>query len=96
MEIQSVYGLYMTVNTIKNEHFTTLEWFRFILSLYIVIFHTFNYSTAPTWIREVFETGFFATSSFFVLSGFILAHVYLRNKGTPNVSMREPPKDFFD
>ena len=95
MEIQSVYGLYMTVNTIKNEHFTTLEWFRFILSLYIVIFHTFNYSTAPTWIREVFETGFFATSSFFVLSGFILAHVYLRNKGTPNVSMREPPKDFF-
>lgn len=77
-----------------KEHFVTLEWFRFILSLYIVIFHTFNYGTAPKWIREVFETGFFATSSFFILSGFILAHVYLRNKGTVNVAMREKPKDF--
>ena len=95
MENQLTYGLYMSVNNIKNEHFTTLEWFRFILSLYIVIFHTFNYSTAPTWIRDFFDTGFFATSSFFILSGFILAHVYLKNKGTPQVVMREPTKDFF-
>lgn len=94
MENQIIRGLNMEVKNTKNEHFTTLEWFRFILSLYIVIFHTFNYSTAPTWIREVFETGFFATSSFFILSGFILAHVYLKNKGTPEVSMREAPRDF--
>lgn len=84
----------MVTNNKQKEHFTTLEWFRFILSLYIVIFHTFNYTSAPTWIREVFETGFFATSSFFVLSGFILAHVYLKDKGTQFVSMREAPKDF--
>jgi len=94
MENQLVNGLHMSANTMSKEHFTALEWFRFILSLYIVIFHTFNYSTAPKWIREVFETGFFATSSFFVLSGFILAHVYLKNKGTPQVVMREAPKYF--
>jgi len=84
----------VTVGNNTKEHFITLEWFRFILSLYIVIFHTFNYQNAPAWIREVFETGFFATSSFFILSGFILAHVYLKNKGTPNVALREKPKDF--
>ncbi len=78
----------------EKQHFVTLEWFRFILSLYIVIFHTFNYKDAPPIIREIFDTGFFATSSFFILSGFILAHVYLKNKGKSDVALREDPKDF--
>lgn len=84
----------MDVLSSEKKHFVTLEWFRFILSLYIVVFHTFNYKSAPKFIREIFETGFFATSSFFILSGFILAHVYLKGKGTNLVTMREKPKEF--
>lgn len=78
----------------EKQHFVTLEWFRFILSLYIVIFHTFNYNDAPKFIREIVDTGFFATSSFFILSGFILAHVYLKNKGTETVMLREKSSHF--
>lgn len=65
-----------------KEHFIGLEWLRFLLGLYIVIFHTLhNYPQAQEidWIMDVIGAGFFATSCFFVLSGFLLAHVYCYN-----------------
>ncbi len=62
-----------------KEHFIGLEWLRFLLGLYIVIFHTLhNYPQIQKidWIMSILGAGFFATSCFFVLSGFLLAHVY--------------------
>ena len=77
-----------------KEHFIALEWLRFFLGVYIVLFHTFHYSGFPTWVKKITEMGFFSTSTFFVLSGFLLAHVYLRNHTSENVEMREPAKSF--
>lgn len=78
----------------KKEHFTQLEWLRFFLGVYIILFHTFHYDNLPNWVNKLTEMGFFSTSTFFVLSGFLLAHVYLKNHTQPNVHMRESPKNF--
>lgn len=76
----------------NTEHFIGLEWLRFLLGVYIVIFHTLH--TYPDeakypWVQDLAGAGFFATSSFFVLSGFLLAHVYCRRG-----HMREPARSF--
>jgi peptidoglycan/LPS O-acetylase OafA/YrhL len=76
-----------------KEHFIGLEWLRFLLGVYIVIFHTLhNYPDEQklSWIQDLAGLGFFATSSFFVLSGFLLSHVYC-NGG----QMREPALSFW-
>lgn len=65
-----------------KEHFIGLEWLRFLLGLYIVVFHTlhtYKLKDQVPWLMDMVGVGFFATSSFFVLSGFLLAHVYCRN-----------------
>lgn len=65
-----------------KEHFIGLEWLRFLLGLYIVVFHTlhsYKLNEKAPWAMDFAGVGFFATSSFFVLSGFLLAHVYCRN-----------------
>lgn len=75
-----------------KEHFIGLEWLRFILGLYIVVFHTLhNYpeQQLPI-IKQLSGAGFFATSTFFVLSGFLLAHVYCQRG-----QMREPAVSFW-
>lgn len=75
-----------------KEHFIGLEWLRFILGLYIVVFHTLhNYpeQKLPI-IKQLSGVGFFATSTFFVLSGFLLAHVYCQ-RGV----LREPAVSFW-
>jgi len=79
----------------SNEHFIGLEWLRFFLGLYLVMFHTFHYEAVPSWFRKFFDLGFFATSTFFILSGFLLAHVYLKNHTQSSVALREPSKSFF-
>lgn len=78
----------------EKEHFLFLEWLRFFLGFYIMIFHTFHYDGLPSFVRKMTELGFFSTSTFFVLSGFLLSHVYLKNHSSCNVHMREPKKDF--
>ncbi|MGE8359648.1 acyltransferase family protein [Pseudomonas sp.] len=75
-----------------TEHFIGLEWLRFLLGVYVVIFHTLH--TYPDeqklpWMQDLAGVGFFATSSFFVLSGFLLAHVYCRHG-----QLREPGRSF--
>lgn len=76
-----------------KEHFIGLEWLRFLLGLYIVIFHTLHtyklHDEVP-WVMDLMGVGFFATSSFFVLSGFLLAHVYCRQG-----ELREPATSFW-
>lgn len=75
-----------------QEHFIGLEWLRFLLGLYVVIFHTLhNYSqqNLPI-IKELTGLGFFATSTFFILSGFLLSHIYCRRG-----ELREPALSFW-
>ena len=66
----------------SKERFIGLEWLRFLLGLYVVVYHTLH--TYPKeqkfpGLDELTSLGFFATSTFFVLSGFLLAHVYARS-----------------
>ncbi|GEM_PF-71101 len=63
-----------------KEKFIGLEWLRFFLGVYLVMYHTLPFYESYTKLGglvEVNELGFFATSCFFALSGFLLAHVYL-------------------
>ena len=76
----------------RKERFIGLEWLRFLLGLYIVIFHTLhNYPSIRDWSHYVTDIGFFSTSAFFVLSGFLLTHVYLDS----SYQMRESPRSFW-
>ena len=64
----------------ETEKFIGLEWLRFFLGVYLVMYHTLPFYESYTQLDglvEVNELGFFATSCFFALSGFLLAHVYL-------------------
>jgi len=76
----------------QKERFIGLEWLRFVLGLYIVIFHTLHtYPSIRDWSHYVTDIGFFSTSTFFVLSGFLLTHVYLDNQS----KLREPARSFW-
>ncbi|OHV12872.1 acyltransferase family protein [Kushneria phosphatilytica] len=76
----------------SRERFIGLEWLRFLLGLYIVLFHTLhNYPSIRSWSHYLTDVGFFATSAFFVLSGFLLTHVYLDVEHR----MREPARHFW-
>ncbi len=77
---------------VSKEKFIGLEWLRFLLGLYVVFFHTIHAypdEQRPWWLSDLTGVGFFATSSFFVLSGFLLAHVYCRQG-----QLREPGRSF--
>ena len=65
----------------KNS-FAGLDWLRFLLALYLVAFHTVIQYPAERGVHlfHIFDFGGFATSTFFILSGFVLTHVYLRER----------------
>ena len=81
----------------RTRRFIALEWLRFILGLYIVIFHTLHYyPSIASWSGYVTGLGFFATSTFFILSGFLLTHVYLRPQGDEkHYALRESKRSFW-
>jgi peptidoglycan/LPS O-acetylase OafA/YrhL len=74
--------------------FDGLDLLRFLLAVYLTLYHTVyvtRYGAALPY-RAWLGLGGFATSSFFLLSGFILAHVYLGQQ--PSV-LRGGAKRFF-
>ena len=80
------------MNKIRKERFIGLEWLRFLLGLYVVVYHTLHAYPAQQkfpGLDELTSLGFFATSTFFVLSGFLLAHVYVTDG-----QLRESPRSF--
>lgn len=73
--------------------FVGLEWLRFSLGFFVMVYHTahrYPQLDHIPWLRNVTSMGFFATSTFFVLSGFLLAHVYFNQN-----QMREPASSFW-
>lgn len=81
----------------RTRRFIALEWLRFILGLYIVVFHTLHYyPSIASWSGYITGLGFFATSTFFMLSGFLLTHVYLRPQGeVGHYALRESKRSFW-
>lgn len=81
------------MNKISKERFIGLEWLRFLLGCYVMIYHTVHVYPQVKhvpFLSELTSMGFFATSTFFVLSGFLLAHVYIRDG-----RLREPARQFW-
>ncbi|MFP1761849.1 acyltransferase family protein [Lonsdalea quercina] len=77
---------------VSKERFIGLEWLRFLLGCYVMIYHTLHVYPQRfniPFLDELTSMGFFATSTFFVLSGFLLAHVYIRDG-----QLREPARRF--
>lgn len=77
----------------RTERFIGLEWLRFLLGCYVMIYHTahvYPQIKRVPFLSELTSMGFFATSTFFVLSGFLLAHVYIRGG-----QLREPVRHFW-
>jgi peptidoglycan/LPS O-acetylase OafA/YrhL len=77
---------------LKRQEFWALNWLRFFLSLYIVLFHTLNHQyklvkTHPV-ISALLDLGNFATSVFFVLSGFLLTYVYVSLRDNKKIDGR--------
>lgn len=62
-----------------KRNFPGLDCLRFLLACYLVLFHTLlgypGVETIP--LTGIFKFGGYVTSTFFILSGFILAHVYI-------------------
>lgn len=66
----------------KRQRYYGLEWLRFLMALWMVAYHFGGiYSDMPGMLRDFIGMGFFATSTFFMLSGFLLAHVALDHAG---------------
>ena len=60
---------------LKPEHLRPLTGLRFVAAMMIVLYHARNYFHWP-WLAYVPQAAEFSVSFFFVLSGFILTHVY--------------------
>ncbi|WP_409158369.1 acyltransferase family protein [Pectobacterium sp. B2J-2] len=78
---------------VSKERFIGLEWLRFLLGCYVMIYHTvhvYPQRERIPFLNELTSMGFFATSTFFVLSGFLLAHVYIKDG-----RLREPARQFW-
>jgi len=77
---------------VPKQRFIGLEWLRFLLGCYVMIYHSVHQYPQRgqiPFLAELTSMGFFATSTFFVLSGFLLTHVYFNGN-----QMRESGKSF--
>ncbi|HDJ1440163.1 TPA: acyltransferase [Serratia rubidaea] len=77
----------------SKERFIGLEWLRFLLGCYVMVYHTahqYPQIRSIPMLAEFTSMGFFATSTFFILSGFLLSHVYFNGN-----QMREPARTFW-
>lgn len=79
----------------KKEHLHGLDLMRYLLGVYIVLYHTFHYSSLPDIVNKFTGVGFISTSTFFILSGFILSYVYYHyNEGENNYYLKEKRRSF--
>lgn len=79
----------------KREHLHGLDFMRYGVGMYIVLYHTFHYEGIPQFISQITSLGFFGTSTFFILSGFILSYVYFKyNETTKSYSLKDTNKEF--
>lgn len=84
-------GVEPTPSTAKEKGFWALNWLRFALALYLVLFHTLRVTYTPikdSWLDSVLSLGNMATSIFFVLSGFLLTHAYVVMKKGREINRR--------
>lgn len=66
----------------SRKELSGLSSLRIVLALYLMMFHTVPYYKGlPAELYEIVSSGYMATSMFFLLSGFILSHVYLSGDG---------------
>jgi peptidoglycan/LPS O-acetylase OafA/YrhL len=74
--------------------FVRLDLLRFLLAVYLMVFHTFYIypQSEALPLSDLLRLGGFATSTFFLLSGFILAHVYF---GDATATLRGGAGAFF-
>jgi len=75
-----------------KQRFIGLEWLRFLLGCYVMVYHSLHQYPqrfSVPFLAEITSMGFFATSTFFVLSGFLLTHVYFNGN-----QMRESAGSF--
>jgi len=73
--------------------FACLDLLRFALALYLTVFHSIHQypQSSDLPVIELAGMGGFVTSTFFILSGFILSHVYFHD----SLSMRSGARTFF-
>lgn len=67
-------------NSAARRTFEGLDWMRFCLACYIMLAHTlpsYGYVSGNPAVLRLIQQGNLCTSAFFLLSGFLLAHVYL-------------------
>lgn len=66
-----------------------LDVLRFLLACYLVLYHTLYYYPEADKLpfAQVFKFGGCATSTFFILSGFILSHVYVGTKRGESINI---------
>jgi peptidoglycan/LPS O-acetylase OafA/YrhL len=80
-----------------RRHFDNAQWLRFCCAFYLVLYHSLpaarvsSSSMAQSLVFGLFNLGFFATSIFFTLSGFILAHAYANYDGA-NARVHDPAR----
>jgi peptidoglycan/LPS O-acetylase OafA/YrhL len=76
--------------TTRKTYLCGLDWLRFGLAIYLVLFHTLPaYSGLPQWLYTSVSVGYVSTSLFFILSGYVLAHLYLDDRGKLLISGRK-------
>jgi peptidoglycan/LPS O-acetylase OafA/YrhL len=72
--------------TNRPEKIHALTSLRFFAAFYVVLFHTlslgFGSAISGTILEKIFSLGYISVSFFFLLSGYILAMVYLRDGGS--------------
>lgn len=77
--------------TAKDKGFWALNWLRFLLAIYLVLFHTLRThyrEIENSWFADTLALGNLATSVFFVLSGFLLTHAYVVMKKGREINTR--------
>ncbi len=64
---------------------------RFFLAIHLILFHFLHgyLQFLPSWIKNLVSAGYFSTSTFFMLSGFILGYIYLNEDGLLKIPFRK-------